>query len=109
MSKLTKRFVDDLLPSDKDYLVWDTELKGFGVRIYPTGRKQYVVQYRANGRSRRTNVGQYNVMTAEEARKEARLIQADVARGADPSAEHKAILNGPKMNDLRPQNSSNLM
>lgn len=100
MTKLTKRVVEDLSPSDKDYLIWDGELKGFGIRVYPTGRKQYLVQYRANGRTRRKNIAQHGVMTADEARKEARLIQADVARGGDPSADRKEILKGPTMRDL---------
>ncbi len=100
MPKLTKKIVEELAPKLKEFLVWDAELKGFGVRVYPTGRKQYVVQYRANGRTRRKNIAQHGVLTADEARKEARLVQADVARGADPSADRKAILSGPTMKDL---------
>jgi Arm DNA-binding domain len=46
MSKLTKRTVDALTVTGKDYLVWDDEIPGFGVRILPSGRKGYVVQYK---------------------------------------------------------------
>lgn len=100
MSKLTKRLVDSPSPEPKERILWDGELGGFGIRIYPTGRKVYVIQYRANGRTRRKNLGQHGVLTAEEARKEAKLVHADVARGADPSADRKARLRSPTVREL---------
>ncbi|MCK0097620.1 site-specific integrase [Yoonia sp. F2084L] len=100
MTKLTKRVVESLAPEAKERIVWDDELGGFGLRIYPTGRKVYVVQYRANGRTRRKNLGQHGVLTADEARKDAKLVQADVARGADPSADRKARLRSPTIKEL---------
>jgi integrase len=100
MPKLTKRLVDSLAPDTKERIVWDDDLGGFGLRIYPTGRKVYVVQYRANGRTRRRNLGQHGVLTAVEARKDAKLVQADVARGADPSADRKARLRSPTIKEL---------
>ncbi|MGV3555787.1 MAG: Arm DNA-binding domain-containing protein [Croceibacterium sp.] len=46
MTKLTKRQIEALEPTEKDYFVWDGELSGFGIRVFPTGRKQFVLQYR---------------------------------------------------------------
>lgn len=46
MAKLTKRQIEALQPDTKDYFVWDAELSGFGIRVFPTGRKQFVMQYR---------------------------------------------------------------
>ncbi|MCK8462838.1 site-specific integrase [Aliiroseovarius sp. S1339] len=100
MPKLTKRLVESLSPEPKERILWDDELAGFGVRIYPTGRRVYVVQYRLHGRTRRKNLGQHGVLTAEEARKDAKLVQADVARGSDPSAERKARLRSPTIKEL---------
>ena len=53
MPKLTKRIVDaaDIQPTE--YFVWDSDIPGFGLRVLPSGRKGYVVQYRAGRRSRR--------------------------------------------------------
>ena len=53
MPRLTKRVVDSLEARAADYFQWDDELPGFGVRVWPTGRKIYVAQYRAGRRTRR--------------------------------------------------------
>ena len=53
MTKLTKRYVDSLPEVTVERILWDAELSGFGLRVYPSGRKVYVVQYRMNGRTRR--------------------------------------------------------
>ncbi len=46
---LTKRTVDRLSVNGKDAVFWDNDLPGFGVRVYPSGRKVFVVQTRAFG------------------------------------------------------------
>ena len=86
MAKLTKRFIDSLRPRERDFVVWDADMPGFGIRVKPSGRKSFVVQYRnAQGRSRRLTVGVYGHLTPAEARKEARLHLADADRGMDPA------------------------
>ena len=100
MAKLTKRYTDSLARPDKECILWDDELSGFGLRLYPSGRKVYVVQYKLHGRTRRKTLGKHGLVTADEARKDARLVQADVARGADPSADRKARLRSPSIKEL---------
>ena len=56
---------------DKDTVFWDSELPGFGVRVYPSGTRMYVVQTRARGKSTRVTVGRHGVLTPEEARRRA--------------------------------------
>jgi integrase len=91
MAALTKRLVDSAKATDADTFVWDDTLPGFGVRVKASGAKSFLIQYRnRNGRSRRLTLGRYGVLTVEEARKEARLALADVARGADPVHSRKA-------------------
>ncbi|MCH8683874.1 tyrosine-type recombinase/integrase [Pedomonas mirosovicensis] len=87
MARLTKRLIDTLQPRDKDYFEWDDELPGFGVRVWPTGKKVYVAQYRAGTRLRRMKIGAHGPLTVEEARKEARVILGQVARGEDPQED----------------------
>ncbi|MBU2982143.1 tyrosine-type recombinase/integrase [Lentibacter algarum] len=100
MAKLTKRYVESIQNPERETILWDEELAGFGVRIYPTGRKVFIVQYKLNGRTRRKTLGRHGIVTAEEARKDAKLVQAEVARGSDPSAERKARLRSPTIKEL---------
>jgi integrase len=93
MPRLTKRSVDNALVTGREYFIWDSEMPGFGLRVLRSGRKSYVVQYKAGGRSgqtRRKALGQHGVLTAEEARIEARKRLAERAKGNDPIAEHAA-------------------
>ena len=64
----------------RDTVFWDRELKGFGVRVYPSGGKLYLAQAPGpdglDGRrkARRITVGRHPVLGAEEARRRAALI-----------------------------------
>ncbi len=115
MAKITKRLVDSLCPkgskskrrvgpkasavttevqkakSEKDIVAWDNELRGFGVRFKPSGAGAYIIQYRnAEGRSKRLSLGSVAELTAEEARKLARIKLSGVAQGGDPAEEKRA-------------------
>ena len=72
------------LAAGKDTVVWDRALTGFGVRVYPSGAKVYVVQTRGPEGSRRITVGRHGVIVAAEARRRAALIIARVHAGDDP-------------------------
>jgi hypothetical protein len=61
--KLTKRFVDAADIRQKDYVLWDDELPGFGLRVFASGKRSYVIQYRTAGRSRRYTIGLHGVWT----------------------------------------------
>ena len=91
MPKITKRTVDAALLPDKgggDRFLWDTELKGFGLRIKPSGVKSYVLKYRVGPRTRRLTIGKHGPLwTAEDARRQALDLLRCVKDGRDPSAE----------------------
>jgi len=101
MAKLSKRIVESLKPRDKDFFEWDDELPGFGLRVWPTGRKVYLIQYRdGGGRTRRKGLGQHGVVTAEETRKHARELLSGVARGQNPSEDARRKRTAPNMAEL---------
>jgi integrase len=85
MAKLTKRVVDRTRPGPKDQFLWDDELPGFGLRVYPSGRKHFVVQWKRAGRNRRLVLGLYGPITPDEARQLARDALAAIGRGEDPA------------------------
>ena len=82
--KLTKRTVDALAVDGKDAVFWDRDLKGFGVRIHPSGRKAFVVQTRGPNGPKRVTLGRYGNLTADEARKEAAGVIDRIKRGLEP-------------------------
>jgi hypothetical protein len=101
MPRLSKRTVDALQPSEKDYFAWDEDLHGFGLRVWPSGRKVYLIQYRdSGGRTRRKSLGKHGVVTAEDARGNARDMLAGVAHGQNPSEEARRKRVAPTVEEL---------
>jgi len=106
MPKITKRVVDNLRPAvdGKDVFVWDAgdgSMKGFGVRVKPSGVASYLVQYRnKEGRTRRLVLGKVGTLTPDEARKHAGDILGTVAKGSDPSAERHAVRGAMTVSEL---------
>lgn len=68
---------------------WDSDLSGFGLKAYPTGKKSFFVQTRVNGRSRRFTIGSYGQWSPDQARQRALEILHDASKGIDPAAEKK--------------------
>jgi len=91
MSKLTKRVVDAAEIRAGEYFLWDEDLPGFGLRVLPSGRKRYIIQYRAGRRSRRISLGPSTVLTCEQARNRAITIIAATKNGEDPAARRDAV------------------
>lgn len=91
--KLTKTIVDNAKTDGPgDLWIWDTELKGFGLRVKASGRKLYVVRYRAkdaNRTQRKMNVCRASDASPDKARSMAREIFLEVAAGRDPAAEQR--------------------
>ncbi|WP_348763717.1 Arm DNA-binding domain-containing protein [Hyphomonas atlantica] len=90
MAKFTKRMIEALEPADKDYFVWDGELSGLGIRIFPTGRKQFVLQYRYGRTSRRMSLGRFGAIMPDQARGLALEAMVKLRKDVDPMAEKRA-------------------
>ena len=90
MPKLTKRIVDAADIRAREYFIWDDDIPGFGLRVLPSKRKSYIVQYRAGRRSRRMSLGLSTVLTCEQARTRAIAIIAAAKNGEDPAAKRDA-------------------
>lgn len=94
--KLTKVAVDKLPFSEKGKQVdyYDTELPAFGVRVSATS-KVYFVRKRINGKMTRVNLGRHGVITADDARNEAKDAFTDLRKGVDINREKsKAMERG---------------
>ena len=83
---LSNRVVDALTAVDKEIMCWDRDLPGFGVRVYPSGAKTYMVQRRGRRVSKRITVGRHGTMSVDEARQQAAVILTRMESGEEPEA-----------------------
>lgn len=90
--KLTKRTVDAAKPPVMgEGRLWDSDLSGFCLRLYPSGRKTYAVKYRVAGRQRWLTIGEHgSPWTPEQAREEASRVLLEAGRGGDPAVVKRA-------------------
>lgn len=89
-AKITKTVIDALTPPANGYaLYWDSEIKGFGVRIAASGVTSFILQKRVHGKDCRITLGRYGAITTETARKLARTNTGLIASGGDPVADKK--------------------
>lgn len=94
--RITKRTADAVEPTKKDQFLWDTEVKGFGLKVTPRAVRIYLVQYRFAGRLRRYTIGQHgSPWTAETARAEALRLLRELAGGIDPAEAKSAQKRDP--------------
>jgi integrase len=86
-AKLTPAFVAKTTTDAERTTYWDEAMPGFGLMVTANGHRSYVVQYRADGRSKRMHLK--NGLTLSAARKEAKAILGAVAKGGDPLGERR--------------------
>ena len=82
---LNQSRVDRLKPRNSTYDIRDTDLKGFGIRVLPSGRESYFLQTQHEGQRRWTKIGDADA-TAEaeaEARLQARSLLAGIRNGLE--------------------------
>lgn len=100
IAKLTKRNVDAAQPTAERYILWDSDLKGFGLRVEVSGTKTFLVRYRAGGRKRLATVGRYGALAPEQARRLAQEMLASVRHGTDPADARRRERQALSVSDL---------
>jgi len=88
-AKLTATNIKKHVPQDKAYEVVDTEIKGFLLRVQPTGRKTFYFSYRTEaGKRTRIKIGSLGPsMTLTQARDQATIFAGKVTKGIDIQGE----------------------
>ena len=83
MARITRKAVDALTAREREYMVWDGDIKGFGVRVHPSGRKVYIVKYRDDGRVIKKTIGPHGPIPPAAARGRAAEIITAARTGRD--------------------------
>ena len=99
-TSISRRTVEALPVGEREAVFWDHELSGFGVRVYPSGRKVYLVQTRSGGKSKRVTIGRHGVLTAEQARRKAAQVIASIKAGEEPVRPQSPPDAGPTIAEV---------
>lgn len=106
-TKLTEKTVKAIVPPETGAAtIWDSEVKGFGVRVFAAsgrrtqGARSFFVNYRVDGRERRFTIGSFPEWTAEAARNEAKELRRRIDRGEDPASQRRERREAPTVADL---------
>src|SRR5271165_6078140 len=100
-NRLTDALVRSLpAPETGTKITYDTETRGFGMRVTAAGSKAFVLNYTVVGRERRMTIGAYPAWKVATAREEAERLRRDIDRGIDPLGERIAAREAPTVNEL---------
>jgi len=98
---ITKRLIDKIQAIDVDLIIFDTKIRGFGLKVAPSGRKTFIPKYtNPHGRQRKPTIGTYGDITLDQARKIASKWKARIVQGGDPSADKRNTRNSHSFNDF---------
>lgn len=98
--RVTDRQVKNLKAETKSRIHYDEKLRGFGVRVYPSGRKSFVLNYYYKGRERRMVIGGYPEWTVLAARKQAEWFLVEIGKGRDPLEQRNNDRAAPTVQDM---------
>lgn len=99
--RLSEAMVRKALPPARGQtFLWDTEVKGFALRLTPAGAKSFVLDYRAEGRQRRITLGSWPDWTVAAAREAAKIMKREVDAGQDPMDERRAEREAPTVKEM---------
>lgn len=97
---LTERIVKAAEIDSRKYVIFDEACPGFGLCVFESGRKGFILIYRAAGRQRRMSIGAWPSWSVVAAREEAQRLKRDIDRGEDPMDVRKSARHAPVVKDL---------
>ncbi|KGJ23447.1 tyrosine-type recombinase/integrase [Paracoccus sanguinis] len=98
--RLTEKLVRAAEPRPKAWQIFDSDVLGLSICIYPSGGRSFMFDYRAAGRQRRLTIGRWPEWNVTAARERAKALRRDVDGGLDPLSEREEIREAPRFPDL---------
>ena len=102
-TRLTDAAIKKLpIPGSGNRVTYDSEQHGFGIRVTAAGARSFILNYRVkgSGRERRITIGSFPSWSTTTARAEARRLQQEIDRGADPLGEIEQQREAPTIADM---------
>ena len=98
--RLTEKLIKAAEAGKESLQIFDEEVRGFAVRIRPTGGRVFTLDYRMNGRQLRYTIGRWPEWTVTAARERAKALRREIDAGEDPLAEREVAFVAPRIVDL---------
>ena len=98
--KLNEKTVREAENLGRDYQIFDTDVRGFSVTIYPSGNRAFTLDYRIAGRQRRMTIGRWPEWNTTAARERAKDLRRDIDEGIDPLSLRETSREAPRVNDM---------
>ena len=98
--KLNEKTVREAENLGRDYQIFDTDVRGFSITIYPSGNRAFTLDYRVGGRQRRMTIGRWPEWNAVAARERAKELRRDIDEGIDPLSLRESSREAPRVNDM---------
>jgi integrase len=99
--RLTEKRIRDAVPvSDRDYQIFDDQIRGLAVRVNRSGAKAFTLDYRFAGRQRRMTLGRWPEWSVTAARQRAKELRRDIDLGHDPLSKRDDMREAPRIKDL---------
>ena len=90
-AKIGKELLSKIQLKSKPYEIYDTGMKGFTLRVQPSGALIFLVRYRWQGKQTRVVIGKHPVLTPAQARDDAKKVLAGLVHGVDPGAKELGL------------------
>lgn len=98
--KMNEKAVREAENLGRDYQIFDTDVRGFSITIYPSGNRAFTLDYRIGGRQRRMTIGRWPEWTTVAARERAKDLRRDIDEGIDPLSLRETSREAPRVNDM---------
>lgn len=98
--KLTEKLVRAAEPRGRSWQLFDADVLGLSICIYPSGSRSFMFDYRAAGRQRRYTIGRWPEWSVAAARERAKALRRDIDAGQDPVADRDEAREAPRIPDL---------
>lgn len=97
---LTEKLVKAAEPRSDDWQLFDDEVRGLALVVYPSGSRSFALSYRVAGRPRRLVIGSWPQWSVVAARERAKVLRREIDAGADPLQERQQARAAPRFADL---------